>query len=1110
MKKVLFSGFCIIIFSFCLWLISFDRVVAQCSIEACPDITFCPGASAQLVASGGVSPGSYTWSPSTGLNSTTIYNPVASPLVTTTYYVTGNGTLGNVIINGDFSQGNTGFSCNYNYNSNLVPEGNYYVGTNPHTFHGGFVNFYDHTSGSGNMMIVNGAGVPNTNVWCQTVPVTPNTDYDFATWACNVSNSGSPALLQFSINGQPLGSIFSVNAVTCIWNQFFAIWNSGSNTTATICIVNQNTTLVGNDFALDDILFAPVCYGIDSVTVFVDQVNISASPANPAICPGHSVTLSASGASTYTWIPGNTPGSTVAGAQITVSPVTTTIYTITGTDAIGCTGSTSVTVNVGYPVISGVLSVCTNSSTQLAGTGQPAVSGAWVSSNTGVASVNNSGMAIGVSAGTSIITYTDIAGCTATATLTVNTTPLVVALSNVFVCDSGTVAATNFTSNPPGGVFSWTNSNTTIGLGAGGTGNIPSFTAINNTSSPANVIITVVSTLNNCTGPPSAYTITVYPSPNVNAPVDIDVCDGTLMLASTFNGPLPGTTLSWTNSNTAVGLPAGGSGDVPQFNATNAGTTPVLATIVVIPTGNVCTTAPVTYHLTVNPIPSVTMPADTSVCHGAIVGASIYTGTVAGTTFTWTNSNASVGLAASGIGNVPSFTAINTGNIPVVANITVTPAANNCTGIPSVYSIIVSPAPLITFSSLPQLCISSPPLSLTHAIPAGGIYSGAGVTGNIFDPSVAGIGMHTISYTYTDTNSGCSNTGTTQIVVTDGLSISVSPENPFICEGNSIILHASGASSFTWQPVTGLSSSLGDQVIASPAMTTVYTVQGSNPDGCAGSATVAVGIYNVPVLAVTSFPKEGCSPLKVNFGYVPIGPIDTNTMYWNFGDLSSSENSSVRAFPAHTFINQGEYAVYLGAHTTEGCPVSCTDTVLAFPVPVADFYYNPPVASLYDPKINFIDLSADGTSWLWDFGDPASFNSNSSNLQNPVHTFSDSGSFLVQLIVYSDNSCSDTIEKPIRIYPEIIIFIPNAFTPNHDGRNETFRPIITGIDKEGYLFYIFDRWGKMEFNTSDPQEGWDGKNSGRECEMGVYVYMVAYRSMTGKEFKERGIVNLIR
>lgn len=254
-------------------------------IQASSDVDICIGDTTLLTATGGTT---YSWTPTTGLSYANIPNPQAYPTSTTTYIVNSNSFGPNQLLNSDFEAGNTGFSSAYTYATDVTPEGTYYITPNPQIPHSGFLPCPDHTTGSGNMMVVNGSGTPGTTVWQQTISVNPGTDYAFGCWGQSVVG-GSPAILQFEINGVVLGAPFALNTATCLWEQFYTIWNSGASTTATITILNQNTTVGGNDFALDDILFAPVCYGSDTVTVTVHN------PANTiidtAICQGQSYTL---------------------------------------------------------------------------------------------------------------------------------------------------------------------------------------------------------------------------------------------------------------------------------------------------------------------------------------------------------------------------------------------------------------------------------------------------------------------------------------------------------------------------------------------------------------------------------------------------------------------------------------------------------------------------------------------------------------------------------------------------------------------------------------------------------------------------------------------------
>jgi len=322
--------------------------VYNVNITAGADKAYCIGDSAQLDGSGTVR---FDWSPTTDLSDTTVANPIASPTTTTTYIITGYDDIGNSVLNGDFTGGNVGFTSDYNYTTNLNPEATYWVGPNANNVHSGFGAVPDHTTGSGNYMVVNGAGTPNLNVWCQTITVEPNTNYNFSAWVTSVAG-GSPAILQFSINGQVLNQPFSAPASVGQWAEFFAVWNSGGNTSAQICIVNQNTTLGGNDFGIDDISFSQICEGSDTVTVTVHPLPLADAGTDVAICRGDTTQLQATGGTLYVWSPG-TRLSCIACDAPFASPLTTNTYRVTVTDNNQCVNYDSVTVTVNpLPLVS--------------------------------------------------------------------------------------------------------------------------------------------------------------------------------------------------------------------------------------------------------------------------------------------------------------------------------------------------------------------------------------------------------------------------------------------------------------------------------------------------------------------------------------------------------------------------------------------------------------------------------------------------------------------------------------------------------------------------------------------------------------------------------------
>lgn len=167
----------------------------------------------------------------------------------------------NLVRNGDFSQGNNFFESDYKYELNTIcaephwlPEGMYSILPSPTMAHCNFADCRDHTFGNSNMLVVNGATIPNQVIWKQKVSVNPNTTYYFSTWICNAVGS-APSKMEFSINGKPLGTPIVAPEKTCEWKQFFTLWNSENNSEAVISIVNQNTISLGNDFVLDDIVF---------------------------------------------------------------------------------------------------------------------------------------------------------------------------------------------------------------------------------------------------------------------------------------------------------------------------------------------------------------------------------------------------------------------------------------------------------------------------------------------------------------------------------------------------------------------------------------------------------------------------------------------------------------------------------------------------------------------------------------------------------------------------------------------------------------------------------------------------------------------------------------
>ena len=235
-----------------------------------------PGDAIQLQARRGQY--AYRWSPPLYLDNPTVDNPLATPDTNITYIVTMIPSLvgNNLIKNPDFNQGREEFTSEYIYVERINTQGVYSVNESAYNLNPVyFSDCPDHTTGEGQMLVVDGSPEANRKVWCQSIQIKSNTDYAFSTWLTSVGRV-NPPILQFFINNELLGPFFRASDRICEWRQFFETWNSGQATEAEICIINQNTNPQGNDFAMDDFSFFELEDIIhDTFSIVIDKPSIS-------------------------------------------------------------------------------------------------------------------------------------------------------------------------------------------------------------------------------------------------------------------------------------------------------------------------------------------------------------------------------------------------------------------------------------------------------------------------------------------------------------------------------------------------------------------------------------------------------------------------------------------------------------------------------------------------------------------------------------------------------------------------------------------------------------------------------------------------------------------
>ncbi len=271
-----------------------------------------------------------------------------TPLESTVYYfgdriIRLSGT--NLFANPDFEAGGA-FTTDFNENCSLtsdLADGEFCVSSSPTALNSTWSSCSDNTVAGGNLLIVNGDNVLNKKIICRDIPVEENTNYEISTMLTSVSST-NPASIGFMINNIDVGAAFSPDPVDCNWTTFTEYWNSASETSAEVCLVNKNTTLGGNDFALDNITFSKsrVMGGTaDSTVVIVHNYPNVNLGEDTFICPDSEQTLDAEyPSSSYLW------STTETTPSITISTAGT--YFVEVTSEYGCKSYDTVEIALGY------------------------------------------------------------------------------------------------------------------------------------------------------------------------------------------------------------------------------------------------------------------------------------------------------------------------------------------------------------------------------------------------------------------------------------------------------------------------------------------------------------------------------------------------------------------------------------------------------------------------------------------------------------------------------------------------------------------------------------------------------------------------------------------
>ena len=383
--------------------------------------------------------------------------------------------------------------------------------------------------------------------------------------------------------------------------------------------------------------------------------------------------------------------------------------------------------------------------------------------------------------------------------------------------------------------------------------------------------------------------------------------------------------------------------------------------------------------------------------------------------------------------------------------------------------------------------------------PPNGKLSGNGlVNGPVFNPALAGNGLHSITYSFG--NGFCKTDTTVMVEVSEPITIGFNLSDTMICPGESVkikVVPAGGKEgnerNFVWKngyfPV--------DEHILSPAESTWITV--TVGDGCSDPVTDSVFIIvagevkaNVTTSKILCYGADGFAIVE----------LDSTGGY----EIEWSTNP-----PAHSQKIEGlagsSYALTVTDKET-GCTFDSVVKIPSYRNIVAAFSVSPNFECIPSNQklVTFLDLSFNADSGTWDIAGLATIPYKFG--ENPQYQFTNAGYYSVKLSVFNEGGCGAEYEMQICVEDIRPVFVADAFTPNGDGINDVLHVKAKGVKE--MTFQVFDRWGNQVFFSNNLEDGWDGTFRGLNANAGVYVYIVEVKNINNESEIHKGNVTLVR
>lgn len=1072
----------------------------------------CAGDTAQMQATGGVT---YNWQPAGSLTNNTIANPGAFPSSTTVYTVTI--TDSNGCSRQDFVQ------------VGVLPAPNIQAGSDKVV-----------CAGSATMLTVTGGtsytwqpanSLNNNTIANPTATPTATTQYIVEGLGGNGCSATDTVVVQ--VSPYPTSTVSASPPVVCPNDtvQLSAMGGSTYQWQPASLVSNASIANPQSVLAQDTMLYVQVtdsngCSVMDSILLQTHNLPVISSGGGDSICQGESTTLQAAGGISYNWAPGSSLSSTTVASPV-ATPSTTTTYTLSVTDANGCSNTDQLTVVV-LPTPTAQagpdLTLCEGAATSLQASG--GTSYQWSPGTDLSCTQCANPVVVPTQSRTYTVQVTDTFGCTDEDDININIVPLPatqVSASPAGICPGGQVQLT-----ASGGVgYQWSPA-----------ASLSNPSIAQPTARPtATTWYTVqITDTTGCVATDSVR-VSVFNLPNLSAGQDQVICaSGAVQLQATGAVTYqwsPGTGLSQTTGATVTASPT----VTTQYTLTGTD-------------ANGCTKQD-TVEVAVHPLPTAQAGADIFACENEVVQLN----GSGGSQYSWTPGS---GLSCSSCPNPQLNVSTNRTYVLQVTD------ANGCSDTDTL-QVNALPAPQLSTGPDTTICPNSMVALNTQSNAVSYTWSPtAGLSNpNTASPTASPAGSVVYTLQATGAN-GCISTDSVSIQLFPGSQVTTGADTA-ICAGEQVTLTASAMASYQWSPDSSLSDNSIRRPVASPNVTTTYTVFSTDLNGCTSTATQRVTVHPIPNLQLTTTDTTICVGTSVT-----LGVSGANTYQWNPANTLSNANSNA---PVASPLQQTIYTI-LGT-SGQNCTASATVEVDFYPLVTTGLpasasmcpndsvplkaeggiqYTWQPTNGLSDPSsasplaspdadivytLLMIDTNqctvrdsvaitvwpdpdadagADQTIFtgesttLWGSGNGSLQWTPGQYLDDPAAaqpTATPDSSTLFHLVVTSQEGCIDTDAVFIKVLFPTVVYVPNAFSPNGDGQNDLIGPV-TFNDFELEYFQVYNRWGQLVFETADATARWDGTMGGVPQPIGTYVYLLRGKGNRGEPFVKQGNITLFR